>query len=383
LDIGSFTPFIGVLIFSYGFFTFFSQRMNPFVKLRKRKSDYRKVVYFRYVAVALFLSATLALFIKSYFFLSLPVAASVGAIAFALSIISPSLRYYRVKRPHNSDSVDTTNQKQPLADIEHIEEKPLNIHQYIAIQEMQALTSVKSTDVQESELQRSSNPQKNQIQLHRDTVPTLHKNTPDESPHKPDNELLEKSSSEEYAVEMAIKRATAHIDVNLTDFDQSITEADFEAVLSSGSQTTDAAQPDFSGTAKGDSTENDHELTYARTTANPGPANRSLSGSLSASDNSTSSTDRISLENARQTQLIEALELRNQSLSNANETLIGEISRLELGVKQRNAALRKNIALKKQAIEVKNKALSMAAMERKRRKLTEIRARTRTGTQLG
>jgi len=373
LDIGEFALFIGAIVLSYGFFAYFSPRKNPFIKPNKHDREYRRVMYFRYVARSLFLSAVLALFIK-HFFLSLPVAASVGAIVFALSIISPSLSYYRRKLPGNSDLVGKKNQKLSLADIR---KKPTNIRQFIATQHLQTTAPVMSTDMQKAELQRSSIPKSNQVQLHRNSVPTLQKNTPERLPQTSHHEVLENSSSEEYEVEMAILRATAHIDVNLTDFDQSIIEADFEAMHSTGTQTNEAAQPDFRGTAKGNDQRAEYgsELTHTRTRVASRPANHNLTESLAADATSTSSKVRIAQENVQHVKKIKALEQHNQSLLSAYDSLIVEVSRLELNVKQRDAELRKNIALKQQALEIKKRALTMAAMERKRRKLTEIKAR--------
>lgn len=346
---------LGALLFSLCFFVFFSGRVNPLVTPKKFSPEYRRVVYFRYVAVVLFLSATLALIVKSFFFLSMLVAAWIGVVVLAVFTIVPTLRYFRLRIPRNSDSEEEKNKKLSLADIQ---KKP------------------SAPDMRKAELQRSSITEANQIELHRSSASSVLQENPETLPQHAHYEVLENSSSEEYEVEMAIKRATAHIDDNMTDFDQSIAEAQFETVMSSGKLANVAAQPDFRLSARGDNWRAGHEaeITDVRPTATSGVANHNLTDSLSASSNATSQKGHITHENAQQEQLIQALERRNQFLLSDHETLKGEISRLELGVKKRDAALRKSIALKEQALDIKSKALTLAAMERKKRKITEIKA---------
>ena len=154
-----------------------------------------------------------------------------------------------------------------------------------------------------------------------------------------DAELQQKLGSDEHEMELAIARATAHIDDDLVDLDQSIVEAEFEALQPSHKEATDVATPAFE-----------------------------------ASESDVSELVESEIDAPELDTRIAALMDQNETLTNAHEELKGECARLQVDLRRKDAVVRKSEAEKKHALEVKDKAIKIAAMERKRRKLTEIRA---------
>ena len=140
-------------------------------------------------------------------------------------------------------------------------------------------------------------------------------------------------------MEMAIARATSHIDDDLVDLDQSIVDAEFEAMHPSQTEPSDIATPAFDKVDPDVLDSVEHEDHMAEV----------------------------------DTRLVALLD-QNNTLSNAHEELKGENAQLQFDLRQKDAIIRKSEAEKKHALEVKDKAIKIAAMERKKRKLTEIRA---------
>ena len=141
-------------------------------------------------------------------------------------------------------------------------------------------------------------------------------------------------------MEQEIAKATAHIDDNLIDFDQSIAEAEFEAVHATKTNSRDIATPAFADSHIDKVMDFEPEVDVPQVDAK-----------------------------------IALLLRENETLINAQDVLKGENAKLQIDLQRKNAVVRRAEAEKMQALEFKDKAIRIAAMERKKRRLTEIKAR--------
>jgi len=158
--------------------------------------------------------------------------------------------------------------------------------------------------------------------------------------------------------ELEMELATAHIDPELSDLDQSIAEAEFFVEENSDDSEFGFARPDG---------ESDESLEAALKEIAEFPDHSMMS---SLEDDQEELMDKLNA----QAKEISTLKDEKQKLVDARENLIEEVVKLRHTAKTSDAKVRKMTVHLKQALEVKNKALAIATMEQKKRKLVEIRA---------
>ena len=330
--------FVGALLFSFSFFAFFANSLNPFSTPRRGSSRLRRVKFFRYVSIALFFGLSLAILLFQYLAQPFLIAAVLGALFFAILILVPSIRYFEWELPFfsRSEDDDYTNETFDASEDEQLDDSSIQAeHEATNGVDVEA-SLVQMIDGAENEtaLPPKTAKAKHELSLVPDTAST---------PSEASIDLQERTSSEEYAMEMEIAKATAHINDDLTEFDQSIAEAEFEAVHLSQTDNNDVAKPDFVKS----------EVKKPKATSEVGQG----------------------FDEPKIDSKIAALMNENKRLTVKQEKLVGQNAKLQLDLMRQKNDIRRSEAEKSQAIEVKDKAIRIAAMERKRRKITEIKAR--------
>ena len=332
--------FVGALLFSFIFFAFFANSMNPFSTPRRGSSRLRRVKYFRYVSIALFFGLSLTILLFQYLAQPFLIAAVLGALFFAILILVPSIRYYEWELPFFSSSEDDdyTNETFDASEDEQLDDSSIQAEPEAtnAVDVEASLVQMIDGAENETALPPKTAKAKHELSLVPDTAST---------PSELSIDLQERTSSEEYALEMEIAKATAHINDDLTEFDQSIAEAEFEAVHLSQTDNNDVAKPDF----------------VTSEVKKPKPKATSEVGQ--------------GFDEPKIDSKIAALMNENKRLTVKQEKLVGQNAKLQLDLMRQKNDIRRSEAEKSQAIEVKDKAIRIAAMERKRRKITEIKAR--------
>lgn len=352
--------FFGAFVFSYCFFVFFADSVSPFSTPSRRNPKYRTFRVSRFLACALFLSLCLTLVLYLFAAQSFKFAAAAGAIVFAILAIYRTIRYLPVRLPGMSRSrrirddepshaeaqsnAATSNNQHPNATAETTFAAPAPVAPQQQVAQSTSQQAVQSTPETAAGADSVETNHGSSLSTASDTGVDLSDidltdNMGFEPASKSDAELQQKLGSDEHEMELAIARATAHIDDDLVDLDQSIVEAEFEAMHPSQRETTDVATPAFE-----------------------------------ASDSDVSESAESDEDTPELDTRIAALMDQNETLTNAHEELKGECARLQVDLRRKDAVVRKSEAEKKHALEVKDKAIKIAAMERKRRKLTEIRA---------
>lgn len=147
--------------------------------------------------------------------------------------------------------------------------------------------------------------------------------------HRPAKvDFIDSKETDKHELEMEL--AIAHIPPDLTDLDQSIVEAEFESVFGDAASGQEVSSPDFS-----------------------------------------TAQSRITTKNNLNVQLLNE---EYQRLSASRDSLINEVASLKVSLKNSQAAERKSEAIRDHALLLKDKALEIAAMERKKRRITEVKA---------
>ena len=366
LKIGIVTSLVLVTVLAYLLFIFISNRTNPFKGPKRYLAGQSRWRFARNLSFIFLLSSYVVLFIGYYSEASLTsVILGTAALTILFSAL-PVFNYYR--RLSRNLCVEETETSSPVPLTEIAAEQS-------AAEQSAAEFAV--DPIAESDLSIASSqnaPGSGTLPSSANALQAI----------EPPNAQLEKQAveqvniapeitvSEEYDLELEL--ATAHINPNLVDLDQSIAEAEFQDVLSTELDVAElnVAQPIPAAYANDsiDGTTSERlqrevdsiESEYRHSDSSP-------EAHLTAEGNA-ELFHRIKTQDA----LISALQTSNQSLVQAREQLIGNVSNLELTVKKTKAIARQNLVLKEQADRVKVKALQIATMERKKRKLSEIRA---------
>lgn len=198
-----------------------------------------------------------------------------------------------------------------------------------------------------------------------------------------ESDYIDVKTSAEHELELDL--ATAHIAPDLTDFDQSIVEAEFQAVYGAEKLDDNFASPNFEAedvnTAEGHFSDlSEHRITDSSDASSyvQDILNEISDGARDELNNDDvdagGSVENIAIVKRQHAQL-ELLREKNQQLEVTKESLIGEVAKLKVHVKNSEATARKNEAAKEHALLLKNKALQIAALERKKRRMTEVKAR--------
>ncbi|MBX2836225.1 MAG: hypothetical protein KTR35_05185 [Gammaproteobacteria bacterium] len=187
--------------------------------------------------------------------------------------------------------------------------------------------------------------------------------------------------------ELELELATAHINPNLTDFDQSIAEAEFQESVLPNEDFEGVAQPTTEGHGRPGNDwadlldvsdkENAESAEFTAELDQDIQLERSITRSLDSDTDVNLRASEADLAELiqRQDENIQALKHQNSVISAEKELLERDVNQLQQRVKSSHTLVRKSIAEKEQAIEVKNRALAIATMERKKRKLIQIRAK--------
>lgn len=173
-------------------------------------------------------------------------------------------------------------------------------------------------------------------------------------------------------------------DTEYEDLDQTIAEAEADAEINIADLTDPeikiVAKPEFSSSSN---TSNmgayDEASDFLQNRVN-GNTHNSTTNSFKASlfkDAQNENTHDMDLSDAfmkildAQNKEIEELEKRNRLLTETNESLVVEITKLKSSLKNFIGVARKSIVQRDQAIEMKNSALTFATIEQKKRKSTD------------
>jgi len=266
----------------------------------------------------------------------LATAATVGVGFLAIMTLIPSIRFFQVELPFFSKPKKNPPATQNSS-TEQTQQVTFTKRKVIS---KKPITRNKTNTTDEKPVESTS-----QVATNLATERAL---TPTPVVKRAENEveLQQRIHSEEYSLEKEIAQATTHIRDDLTDFDQSIAEADFEAINSSQSVSSDAATPSFQeGSSKNELKDIELEGTKPE------------------------------IDASQVVSTITALQNKYESLTNAHEIMKGQNAKYQLDLKRKDAMVRKSEAEKIQALKIKDQAVRLATMERKRRKLTELKAR--------
>ena len=319
MQIGSVSMYFVVALLAYLLFVFISERLNPFSKPNSFTAGLGRWRFARTIAVVFLICSCLGLVAAEFSSISQVVALSISTAMFGVFWAIMGTR--RVLKRNQAFAIANTS-------------KP-----------------VKSREAEESYVDAQLSPQ---------TEPDAANQSSKQFPHNR-SELstaqvgyIEKSTTDEHELELEL--AVANMPPDLTDFDQSIVEAEFESVYG-GTEIGEAfpnAEP--TGSAIADNTV--HNTEHAE---------------FDFSSDVTSILDEISA-NTKNSVSVDLLREKYRDLSVSKNALQEELATLKVLVKKSQAAERKSEAVRDHAVLQKNKALEIAAMERKKRRLTEVKA---------
>lgn len=216
---------LAAFAFCFCFFAFLANSLNPFATPRRGSSRHRRVKYFRYMAIALFLGVSLAVLLYHYVSQPILIAATAGAALFTGIILLPSIRYYDIALPFipaskksqlktRNSTTHTQNQATHKARIAS-QNKQSNIGKPITNPRTQALaTTTTNTEIEVK--------------------------------------LRQRTSDGEYASKMQkIAKSAAHINNELTNLDQPINKAAIEVSHSDNMMDIDLDAPNTNVAARG------------------------------------------------------------------------------------------------------------------------------------
>jgi len=334
--------YLAIAGIAYIAFVFISESLNPF-KIRKDKK-YRRHRLARSIALILFFVSTLALLLKPYLGLS-DTQLMLGVLTLCAGFsIKPLFKFFRFSSKSISPSVNETTKETSAPTQATVNP---NATAEVAPSTALSLSSAENVNAIADEM-----------------VALEQMGTAPEQPSV--------SMSEEHQLELDITDANDESDFD--SLDQTIAEAEFIEADLTISETTDIASPDRS-------TQPD-EFDSAETVKLSEPLIKQASDTTATSaitndipSNGEDSTENLLKVLRKQHETIESLAKNNEGLQKDRDTLTDELSQLKFSLQKANATARKGVAQRDQAIKLKNNALALAAMEVKKRKLTEIKAK--------
>ena len=347
LDLASWIPYFAIAAIAYVAFVFISESFNPF-KFKKDQSR-RRWKLARSIACIFFLVSTIALLVKPSLGLSgSSVTLAVVACCFFLSLY-PIYKYLGLNK------------------------NPVTSSTKIIASDFAATTPPKA-------IETSTKPEKTQ-----DPAIAL-SSAQDVGLVAQDlaaNDQIETTSgyssisvSEEHQLELEM--TDSNHDKNFDDLEQTIAEADFIDTDLTISAVTEIAKPDRTPCSESIFTDDLENLTDMPTdfsdlnsvTRSP-ECQKSVDEQTDTSDPTETLLQMLDAQNEK----IQSLAKNNQYLMDIRKSLTNEVSDLKFSLQKVQTIARKGIAQRDQALELKNNALTLAAMERKKRKLTEVKAR--------
>ena len=335
LDLSGWMPYVAVLAIAYTAYVLISESFNPF-KTKKNQS-HRRHRLAKSVAMVLLIVVTTALIVKPYLGLSLLHLILAAAALGIILLLHPLYKFTHSKKAV-SPVLKTDTEKLATASPSTAIENKAQVQSFPAI----ATISANQTGLAAHELTTTEKPDTTAKQ------PSI-------------------SISEEHQLELEI--SDVNNGSNFDDLDQTIAEAHFVDADLTLSETNQIAHPDRSTFTDDDDSLSDQPADL------PDGLPAEDDSALHANTKSSNPTDTLLEILSSQNEKIQRLANNNQSLIKDRENLAAEVSNLKFSLKKVNAIARKGIEQRDQALELKNKALTLAAMERKKRKLTEIKAR--------
>jgi len=349
---------IAALSLSYLLFVFISESTNPFVKPLFKRQLRRRWVLGRSISMIFLLTAFVAMAMGSLFQFTTAFQLVFVFGVTALLCIVPVWNYLELfKRSSESQNVseDLSNTKQTTP-----ANNP-NIQSQVApplpsVDTVDRAATTQSTNVPAVAISADSNVEVTSQQISPHLLgleQTVSNNETEDEP--------EITTSAERQLEMEL--ATAHINPDLTDLDQSIAEAEFFVEDINNGSDFSVARP---------SSETQQELKHA--VADEAEPASKVADQAVADENTDDATSELISQLVAQEREIAALQSNNRKLNDIRDTLQVEVETLKQTARASNVNTRKMTAQLKHAIEIKNKALALATMEQKKRKLIEIRA---------
>ena len=356
-------PYLVVVLLSYLIFVFLSERFNPFGRSDHNLFLHRRTRFARLIAF-LFLITCFAVFafstVAAWSFAQQAIAIALGFTA--LSII-PSIFYLRslykseLKSAENQQTKEANpaiinNPTQSTAKVSQSTDATPQLPAAIQAQHSELVTPQKN-------INSSAGNDNRALQVKARVA--------EASP-------AEVSISEEHALELEL--ATAHINPNLSDFDQSIAEADFRESLGEELELNEIATPN--ATTQSSLLFYDEHLpenqTHERLDSDKLIAQ--FEDLIAESDDENLSPDQIALLQNVKKQDAEIAKLKesNVELEQARERLIDDMLKMKIDLLKSKEISRKHEKQKIQALQIKDKALAIATMERKKRKIMEVTA---------
>lgn len=326
VQIGSLSMYLAAVLIAYLIFIFISERVNPFSKPNSYKNpSLSRWRFARTIAVVFFICSFLGLYASELFSVSRTFCLSISTVLFGIFWATKGTK--RIIRRNKA----------------------------FAIAETPANTSVKQRTEQSNLVDKEPNVTEAESKVEIDQS--------FESPAEQlgsNSEYILKKNTDEHKLEMEL--AVARVPPDLSGLDQSVVEAEFESIHGSAGASMEFSSPDFSV-----------EDFVAGVASSKEAANHRNNHYFDKTVDFADILDEVSAD-TKNSLSVELLRKKYQNLLASNDYLMGELAKLKVTVNNSQAAKRKSEAARDHAVLLKTKALEIAAMERKKRRLTEIKA---------
>lgn len=345
-----------VVAITYLLFVFLGNSLNPFKSPKGRQRFRWK--FARIVALIFFFCALAVLFLRIEWQLSVVEASALLAAWCAVLCIFPAVSYYRNVKAYKRKRVKENTAEPDLASIPNKHAQTATVQNATVQNAIEnPVEGLPASSVAELEFPDNLNGVSVRAEEFFDG-------------HESNNADLGSSVlvDKEHTLESLVEPEVDDFD----PLDHTIAEADFHIAEFSPSEEYDVATPIIDNNTDSpllldDIADNDNQLDDIKDdSAKP----------ISAIDEEANKSKTLLLEKVlMQEAKIRKITESNESLVQAREALVDEVAELKFEVKKRGTIARKTIAQRNEALAMKDRALAIATMEQKKRKLTEVRAR--------